>query len=295
MNNWTSIRTDDTLKETVQHGNAAYPFAYYLENIWDFDFHCMDWHWHHELEFISVAEGTAICYAGADKVEVPAGYGMFINSSVLHRFEATASALMPNIVFSPGLLAPENSLIYQKYILPVLHSRISWQLFSPQIAWQWQILDILAQIYRLQEQETDTELTTLRLLLKLWDILVRNLDIPDGEKALARPDHRQARLQIMMQYIHDNYRTELTLEQIASAASVSKSSALQIFHSGIHLSPVAYLIQYRLTQAAGLLYTTRKPVSAIAQETGFASAGYFCRKFKERYQMSPKEYRAKKV
>ena len=25
------------------------------------DFHRIDWHWHHELEFIYVAEGAALC------------------------------------------------------------------------------------------------------------------------------------------------------------------------------------------------------------------------------------------
>lgn len=45
------ITTDDTLRETAQHGSPTYPFAYYPENIWQFDFHRIDWHWHHELEF----------------------------------------------------------------------------------------------------------------------------------------------------------------------------------------------------------------------------------------------------
>ena len=53
--------TDDTLRETVVHGNQAYPFAYYPENIWEFDFHRIDWHWHHELEFLLVDKGMAIC------------------------------------------------------------------------------------------------------------------------------------------------------------------------------------------------------------------------------------------
>ena len=42
------ITTDETLRETIQHGNNRYPFAYYPDNIWKFDFHRIDWHWHHE-------------------------------------------------------------------------------------------------------------------------------------------------------------------------------------------------------------------------------------------------------
>lgn len=41
----------------------------------------------------------------------------------------------------------------------------------------------------------------------------------------------------------------------------------------------------------GLSYKAKNPVSSIAEETGFSSSGYFCRKFKERYHMSPNSYR----
>ncbi len=82
---------------------------------------------------------------------------------------------------------------------------------------------------------------------------------------------------------------------IAASASISKSGALHIFQSGIHISPVAYLIQYRLAQAAELLCKTQKPVASIAEETGFTSSGYFCRKFRQHYHMSPNAYRRKKT
>ena len=94
------ITTDETLRETIQHGNSNYPFAYYPENIWQFDFHRIDWHWHHELEFLFVAEGTALCLVGSNKIELRKGSGIFINSGILHRFEAQCSTFTPNIVFS---------------------------------------------------------------------------------------------------------------------------------------------------------------------------------------------------
>ena len=98
----------------------------------------------------------------------------------------------------------------------------------------------------------------------------------------------------MMSYIHEHYREPIALGDIASSVFISKSSALQLFHSGIQLSPVAYLIQYRLKCAAELLTATEKQVSAIAEETGFGSTGYFCRKFRELFMLSPTEYRRRK-
>ena len=56
------ITTDDTLRETTQHGSASFPLAYYLEDVWEADFHCIDWHWHHELEFLSAKAANYVLW-----------------------------------------------------------------------------------------------------------------------------------------------------------------------------------------------------------------------------------------
>lgn len=289
------ITTDETLRETIRHGSSRYPFAYYPDNIGEFDFHRIDWHWHHELEFLYIAEGTVLCLIGTSKIELHKGCGIFINSGVLHRFEAHSSTFAPNIVFSPTLLAPENSLIYEKYVLPVINSSVPYQVFSPSSTCGKHALQLLSQIFTIQETESDNELCTIQLLFQLWNILQKNMDLTSDSNSIQRLNYKQARLQAMMQYIHDHYMEEITLEMIAASASISKSGALHIFKSGIACSPVAYLIQYRLAQAAEQLYTTQKSVSSIAEETGFTSSGYFCRKFRQYYHMSPNEYRKKKT
>ena len=48
-NNELKIITDETLMEKRNHGQPAFPFQYYLEDIWDFDFHTLGWHWHQEI------------------------------------------------------------------------------------------------------------------------------------------------------------------------------------------------------------------------------------------------------
>ena len=90
-------------------GPAAIRLPTTGENIWQFDFHRIDWHWHHELEFLLSSESAVSCLVGTDRIELPKGYGIFINSGLLHRYEAKESAYSPNIVFSPALLAPEGS------------------------------------------------------------------------------------------------------------------------------------------------------------------------------------------
>ena len=59
---YSKIVTDESLRETIHHGSEEYPFQYYLEDIWLFDFHCIDWHWHPEVEFVFIEKGTAECF-----------------------------------------------------------------------------------------------------------------------------------------------------------------------------------------------------------------------------------------
>ena len=108
---------------------------------------------------------------------------------------------------------------------------------APDVPWQNRILQLLRRIFALQEALPHSELPTVRYLMQLWEILSEHLETAAHSPELSRPDHRQAKLQLMIQYIHDHYAEELTLDRIAAAASLSKSGALNLFHLGYcHLS-----------------------------------------------------------
>ncbi len=77
------------------------------------------------------------------------------------------------------------------------------------------------------------------------------------------------------------------MDDIAKQAMVSKSTALNLFRKYLHITPVNYLINYRLKQAGQLLSKTEKKVSLISSETGFHNVDYFCRLFKKTLQVNP--------
>ena len=161
-------------------------------------------------------------------------------------------------------------------------------MFCPSLDWQRGVLRRLLHIFHLQERE-NAEMQTVAFLLELWRELFLHTEArceqTTGDKG------RRAQLQVMMQFIHANYNRPITLKEIADCVHISESSALQLFKQGIRLSPVAYLIQYRLKRAADLLASTNQTVAAIADETGFSDAGYFCRTFRKQYQQTAMEYR----
>ena len=74
--------------------------------------------------------------------------------------------------------------------------------------------------------------------------LQKNMDWTSDSNGIHRLNHKQARLQAMMQYILDHYMEEITLRRLRHQHLSAKVELLH-FQTGIHCSPVAYLIQYQ--------------------------------------------------
>lgn len=147
----------------------------------------------------------------------------------------------------------------------------------------------------MQEGGSSCELATASLIQRLWLEIYENADITYTKYHINDSASSQARLQLMMQYVHQNYSHDISLEDIAGHARISKSTVLNLFHKYLHITPINYLINYRLNEAARLLSKTEKKISTISDETGFNNVDYFCRLFKKHYHLTPTEYRKKRL
>lgn len=290
---YNKILTDENMMETIQHGSKEYPFHFYYDNLELFDFHCIEWHWHTEFEFVYVETGTVYFGISEKQFALSEGQGVFINSKILHRYFSQEKAIVPNFVLMPVFLAPQDSLIYQKYVLPIMSSPMDYQIFSSDIPWQAQALSLMREMMAAQEKASDVELVNSYLIQKIWHILYQNTDVEHMGKKENYSASSQARLQLMMQYIHQKFAYNISLSDIADQAKVSKSTALNLFQRYLGISPVTYLINYRLQEAAKLLASTEKKVTVISKDTGFDSVDYFCKAFKKYYKLTPTEYRKK--
>ena len=290
---YNKILTDENMMETIQHGSKEYPFHFYYDNLELYDFHCIEWHWHTEFEFVYVETGTVYFGISDKQFALSEGQGVFINSKILHRYFSQGNAIVPNFVLMPYFIAAQDSLIYQKYVLPIMASPMDYQIFSQDIPWQAQALSLMREITAAQEKASDVELVNSYLIQKIWHILYQNTDVEHMGKKENYSASSQARLQLMMQYIHQDFAYNISLSDIADQAKVSKSTALNLFQRYLGISPVTYLINYRLQEAAKLLASTEKKVTVISKDTGFDSVDYFCKAFKKYYKLTPTEYRKK--
>ncbi len=93
------------------------------------------------------------------------------------------------------------------------------------------------------------------------------------------------------EYIEKNYRSGIQLDKLARLASLSKSQLIRRFQTEFKTTPIAYLLDYRIRQAAEILKNTHKSIEETAFACGFNDCNYFIKQFKKRYGTSPGRYR----
>jgi AraC-like DNA-binding protein len=88
------------------------------------------------------------------------------------------------------------------------------------------------------------------------------------------------------------YFEPLGVDDLASAAGLSRAHFSREFRRAFGESPHAYLLTRRLERAAALLRATDRTVADICFSVGLRSVGSFTTSFTRSYGMSPTAYRA---
>jgi len=298
--NRQAISTDSSLQSLNDYGGYDFPMRLYLDDFRSLPLGHINWHWHKQLEFSCVLRGEIEYSVGEAKIRLGQGEGVFINAGRLHAIRPAAgheNAMAFSLVFSPAILSyGVESIVYQKYVLPVAQDRrLHCLTLRQDIPWQREMLALLAQLYGLfQERPYGFELSAQSLLVQAWREMVLHLNRNTAEKGGAG-DASEERLKRMISCIQANFSEALTLQQIASAASVSKSECIRCFKKRLGVTPVEYLIEYRLSKVMEYLDGTDLPVAEIGQRCGFESASYFAKTFRRRTGLSPSGYRKRRA
>lgn len=288
-----SAKVNEEGLELLQHGTALFPVGCYHD---DLTYESVPWHWHDELELLIVTEGAAVCATDREQAALQTVEGCFFNSDVLHAVwkEGGGVCRLHSISFHPRLIGGAvESIFWQKYILPLVENKqFQMRRFSAE---DGEILREIETAWRSCVNEPAG-----------YELLVRNAlssavlhlmaDLPKGAASLSRSALlREERIKLMLDYIRSHLRDEITVAQIASAASVSESECVRCFRGAIRTPPIQYVKQSRLQKAAELLKETNKRVNEIGEECGFQEMSYFAKAFRELYGLTPTEFRKRSV
>ena len=100
-----------------------------------------------------------------------------------------------------------------------------------------------------------------------------------------------SQFQVSKEFMHRNFASDVTAEQLASMENLSQSRYRAAFRKATGLSPSEYLMGLRIRNACNLLEQTNLSVQEVAAASGYGDPFYFSRIFRKNMGLSPSEYR----
>lgn len=287
---------DRTLREYYQYEDLSFPIGCWRDVYSEFAENTLNCHWHNDYEFDVLLSGSLDFYINDTKLEMKRGDCVFINKDTLHsaiQSECSEEATVLVITFDPSLLTGKVSdLIYKKYFVPMESERIQGFMVDKSTPSGAEIIENLLKIGELDREEYGYELKTLSLISDAWANVVKYINRKNESSLIARSQDRKDDLaKEIVSYIHAHYMEKLTVESIAKNLNISRSECFRCFKRFTDRSPVEYITEYRLAHAAVMLRSSTRTLSDICMSCGFSSASYFGKLFKEKYSVTPYEYR----
>lgn len=285
-------------RENAVHGTPGYPMQVYINHFRWCPEHLIGWHWHPEMELTVVLSGEVEIFFNNSSYRLTAGEGVFINANAMHKQAALPVGdeypVLASICFLPEFVCGNtDDLIYRKYVLPVVSDKaLRCIKLSPAVPWQDEVIKTAREICGISdEQAFGYELRSRMMIGGIW----LNISANFGGEQYGRPNKmaliREKRLKEMLSFIYERYMDDISVDDIARAASISKCECFRCFRAMIEKKPIEFLNEYRLKKASELLVSTDMQVTEVCAACGFGHISYFGKLFRGMYGMTPREYR----
>ena len=109
-------------------------------------------------------------------------------------------------------------------------------------------------------------------------------------EASEEETEEESGLNAVIDYIEANI-CDVTLTKLEKVAHMHRSNLYRLFMRHYRIPPSEYIQNARLEKSLYLLKNTDSSVKQIASMTGWKTAAYFCKVFKQRYKKTPSEAR----
>ncbi|MCI7108245.1 MAG: AraC family transcriptional regulator [Lachnospiraceae bacterium] len=278
--------------ENVTHGDMVFPYNTYICSI-PLDFPRVPLHWHDEIELIYIKKGVGSITVDFQQYKVKGPTLVLILPGQLHSIEQLEEYSMEyeNIIFHPSMLVSKQiDVTATEFLQPLTARKITVPtVFTPVYPYYKDVIapiDACDEICKTKPQ--GYELFIKSQLYQFFFILsnrCRNLsNTKENRKTLDK-------MKIVLKYIENNYMHRITIADVSASIEFSESHFMRYFKETMGTSFVDYLRDYRLTMASRLLTTSDSAILDIAAEVGFDNLSYFNRVFKQRYHMTPSQFR----
>jgi AraC-like DNA-binding protein len=243
-------------------------------------------HMHTSCEILYLHEGELTLYSGGREYEMKSGMVYVIPSCAVHR-----SVL-------------KNKKVYRRTLVILNPWTYSRACYSEQINNLLMGLPAKEPIVVKDDFGGLAALEKIESELSVNDLLSEDIIVSAATELLAGIIRTAKRTEIASHtpgklvsevklFIRENCRYQIRISKIAEQFFISKFYLTHIFKEQTGMSPKQFLIYTRLSKACGLLHKKDLKISEISELCGFTSPSDMTKKFRERYGISPTQFRRK--
>jgi AraC-like DNA-binding protein len=148
---------------------------------------------------------------------------------------------------------------------------------------------LAASLLRLH-RKLDRDVDSLNIENDLADVFIhlseRRMSEPRNDLAIRDEQNKILRVK---DYLHGYYRKNISVEDLAEIAQLSRFHLMRTFRRDVGLSPHTYLTQIRV-EAAKKLLSEGASIVDVASDIGFTDQSHFTRHFKRMTGVTPGQY-----
>jgi AraC-like DNA-binding protein len=257
-------------------------------------------HIHNYIEIIYTISGKYQILLNNKDYCFESGDMVLINSNEIHNIISLSEGLNRYIVvkFEPEMLyTTSQSMFEMKYVMPFILNESTHQKIFKKTEIENTIIPEI--IHGLLQEFTNKkygyELAIRANIYNLFLFILRwwneqHIDLNINQE--VNKDLVQ-RLQLVFDYIENNYQNDITALDMATLCNLSYSYFSRLFTKIMKRSFREYLNYIRILNAEKLLTISELNITEIAMMVGFSSSSYFIQQFKHYKEISPKQYQMK--
>jgi len=242
-------------------------------------------HWHTEIEIIKIVRGSLNMRLNHREFTAVEGDIVFVNSETVHG-GMPDDCIYDCIVFSPDMISGADKICggfladMENHVLVV-----NDHFHKEDVAF----CDAADELFSAMKGGTYFEV--MAALYGLFAVILKNKYFKLVSELTEGSVKNNMKLKKVLTFIRESYDSQVTLDEMASAAGMSPKYFCYFFKEMTTKSPVEYLNTYRIERASRKLLSSDMSITDIAFSCGFNDLSYFIKMFKAIKGVTPKAFR----
>ncbi|MCD8078602.1 MAG: AraC family transcriptional regulator [Lachnospiraceae bacterium] len=258
---------------------AIHHFSYmdYIPNWYFF------WHLHqHSAELVFVQSGHGYLNVGNQQIPLHRGYVCIVPPKILHYYSSEKAD--PLCYYSLGIPTDREDCE-----LSVFFRELDCSVIPLEEDFSFLLSGCQALRRQLDASDNCADATFQAILYGML-MRIRQVALDHHITPVTRS---RIMIQDVLTFIAEHYNEKLTLDELSHRFGISPVHLNRLFKKSCGLSPINYIIYFRITQAIILLQKTNMSIADITYTVGYQNQAHFTKLFREQIGCTPAEFRQK--